>query len=227
MTDDILQRLLEGALDPDSAEAQELFVEHPELREEYEKLLRLQRGLDRASALRNKILESAAAAPDEAPSAELEEFIRQRMTASEESQSPAMNAPRRGWAMALLAAGLLAMVAIWQWPADNPSPSQNPPTVMGGAFRDLQPEGTVEEYSQFDWTYDDPDRDHFRVRVYASEAGLADSPILESPPLTETTWTPTASQLQKLPASIRWEVHAMDGGGASRSSSAAQASRSP
>jgi hypothetical protein len=91
----------------------------------------------------------------------------------------------------------------------------NPPIVLGHGLEIQRPRGPVASYAPFEWS-DAIEADSYVLRIYDAKDTARSHPVLEHRDLEGSPWTPTAQELESLPARIEWELVALDAQGAVR-----------
>jgi len=136
-----------------------------------------------------------------------------RRLAEEEPPAQARSVQRidrgsRRWLLAFAAAAVLAGVWIAARFRDRaPVPER---TWLGSErLRLIAPVGDVHSFERFEWSYDGA-ATSYTLRVFEARGAEPGARLIEKERLKETTWTPAAEDLAKLPRSIVWEVEALD-----------------
>jgi hypothetical protein len=111
----------------------------------------------------------------------------------------------------LAAAGIL-LFAVLKEPQVEPAEPEHPVFLSSTRIELLSPVGRVREWNMFAWRYDVRPGSSFTIRIWDEDVGAAD-PVLTVPELDDATWTPTTSDLEKIPNRIRWTVVAVDATG--------------
>ena len=126
--------------------------------------------------------------------------------------------------VATAAAAAVFLLAFFLWPA----PRVVERGVLLGEETPLSsPVGAVDAYAPFAWEVERPENGWFEVSVFAPGASR---PLLVSPRIRESPWTPAAEELERLPDRIRWRLDVHGGASASdvlRSLQASAELRSP
>jgi len=127
------------------------------------------------------------------------------------SRAPEGRSIGHAWILigSLAAAGIL-LFAVLRDPEIEPADPGGHVFLSSSRIELLSPVGRVREWSLFAWRYDVRAGSSFTIRIW--DAGAAD-PMLTVPELDDATWTPTTSDLERIPNRIRWTVVAIDATG--------------
>jgi len=126
---------------------------------------------------------------------------------------PARRGPRRA-RIAVLVALTAAGVALGLWLVRaRASDGREPPLWLGeGTVRILRPRGAVGSYAPIEWQGRLSPRGEYRITILdATGVTPAGAALLEHR-TTDTRWTPSAEELERLPARVRVEVAIFDDG---------------
>lgn len=222
------QALIAELLDSDPSDPRraELGAKRPELLAELESLERTAAELDRrADSNRDDEIASALQSQPTDFEQRLEAFALKTMgpgsegTAADQGHSRdagSASGPRRfapGWMLLVAAAAAVVFLLNRGGDEDVGTGGETPrddlmlnESVSGG---DVAPSGAVEAWGPFRWTGEATAGTVRRVRVWSAELAFG-APLLESPDLLETTWTPPTTTLEELPDDIRWRVVEID-----------------
>jgi len=151
------------------------------------------------------------------------EFEARALARFEASLEAPHRRPRRGWALALLAAGLAAALLWWRGVVLSSTPPEPPPrTWLGDGITDLVPTGPAASYEQFTWRGPEVPGVSYELRLFR--------PGESEPFLTleteEPRWRPPPTTRDSLPDVLVWEVRARDGTGTRLGAARSEASRS-
>lgn len=188
----ILEDLVAGELGLDSPSAQELFMKHPDLREQVTDLLGTVSLLDDLQRLEGEVVaEAEAGGGADSPKGTVS------VAATLHPQIRHTRRPRilRRWAAA---AAVLIAATIVIFSEREPEL----PRILGGAEWNLQPSGTIETLEQFEWEYPGV------AQRFVVELTVGD----DAPQRFETDrspWTPPTDLIPQLRGSeIYWKVEA-------------------
>lgn len=202
---ELLRRVALGELDPASDEVQSVAESTPAFRDELNDLVDCQSELERLRVERDEHLRVAGetqGAPGEARVAALMSELARDLPPRRQHDG------RRMWTWAAcvaLAASVVLMVVL-----TIPGPEDiDPGPRLGSALQALEPQGAVERFEGFRWTYREPRGVEFEVLVYDGETGVL---LARKAALRTTTWTPTPEEREDWRGSIRWEVNATKSG---------------
>ena len=188
----ILEDLVAGELEPDAASAQELFMKHPDLREQVTDLLGTVSLLDDLQRLEGEVVAEAEAAGG-ADSAK-------GTVSVAETLNPEIRQTRRPRVLRRWAAAAAVLIAATIVILSDREPEL--PRVLGGAEWKLQPSGTVQTLERFEWEYPGV------AQRFVVELTIGDTP----PQRFEThrsPWAPPSDLLPQLRGSeIYWKVEA-------------------
>lgn len=218
------ERILEllcGDRAADDAEVRELLRTCPSCRASWRELEETRARLDGAAEERREVLAELGRGTPAAGEERLLDTL-QDLAAREPH---ARRGPLRpGW---MVAAAAVLLTGAWAgWRLFRPAEAPRAPTWLGAhGLELLEPRGEVSEYCRFAWTYDG-DATAFTLRIFAEEDGRPGALLFEKEGWKDTTWTPAAEGLARLPAHIHWEVDALDEFRAALDSASASASRS-
>jgi hypothetical protein len=220
--EELLAALLSGERDPSEPEAARRLRDCASCRDEWDRLRDAAAELERAGGERRAALAEIAGAGTVAER-DLVRATFERLAAGE------LRARRR---RAFLWAAAAALLVAGAWVARRflpDEPERRAPTWLGVTGLELvSPRDEVPRFESFTWTYTGADGDTFTLRIYeltegGPEDGPSGEPLLERPRLEETTWTPGAQDLEKLPARILWEVEVFSEFRVSRGAGSARA----
>ncbi len=178
---------------------------------ELEECLTLEHELgELAVAERREIAAARAVALDAEPGrAELALAARIRPPRVAAAQTTNVPRPPRTLPWAILgtaaAAALLLLLTPERPPPVDPATAAGSPAKLGDRLVPTHPLGEVETYAPFEWDAELSAAGWFRVEVLGTDADWNGAPI-RSPRLREASWQPTAEELARMPASIRWRV---------------------
>ena len=211
--DDLLQRLLIGALDPDSDEAREFFMENPEERARFEAMQDVERRIGAAAADRasevQAALEEGAAPGEDLVAGLVERHFAERVEPAEREAAGAPRSRARWWLPVLAVAA--SVLLLWRpWTGTTPEPAPDPGPALGGELRLLQPVGTVDDFDEFRWEYDLEGAQYFRIEVFDADDPYGES--LDEAEPTEPLWRPDPDQAASWPDAIEWKVSVMETG---------------
>lgn len=215
---DELLELFCSAADPSADFERSPLATCPVCRAELDALLEVGRELDALATDTRGAIRDAHAEPSAPGEARVDAWLRERLpatSAGEPARATSVARPRRPgsvwWFAGALAAGLLVFLALrdrGETPGPGPGPDPGPP-LSGGEFalEALQtPGGAAGSWTEFRWRGTLPAGGWFVVRVSGEDGAL----LLESPPLHDTRWEPTAEERTRLPRAFRWEVIVFD-----------------
>ena len=197
----LLAELLGGERDAADPEVAARLAACPGCRERWSALQNVRAKLEGAEAARREHLgevERGAPAPgEERIKVTLERLAR---------QEPHVRR-RRGWLLAAAAAVLIVGVYVAGLVLDRPD-EPGPSWLGSGRFHPIAPQGEVERFDRFEWTYDG-EAAAYNLLIYAEDDGKRDL-LREIPRWKDTRWTPDAEFVRALPQRIYWQVFALD-----------------
>ena len=201
--DDLLQRILIGEVDPDSAEATALFERDPAARAQFEDMQRIEQALGVASAHREADVLAAREA-ENAPGEDLVADVIDRHLGP--TSKPSHGRRFGGWVT--VAAAAAALLLWWRPWAPTPAVTPDPGPTLGGSLQLEHPVGPASEFGEFRWSYDLEGAQYFRVQVYDQRDPGA--PLTTSRDLDEPRWRPAQTEHEAWPEAILWEVDVME-----------------
>ena len=139
----------------------------------------------------------------------------------EPARSPAWRGPLLVLApLAAAALALLVFRGVLFGPGDAPGPGDGPrvdePGIglpLGESIRLIAPIGEVESYGTFRWEADLPPGGWYTLQIWAERRAPDKRALIEKTDLAESTWTPSAEELESLPGRIEVQVRVHEAGG--------------
>ncbi len=211
--DNTLRRAIAGELGPDAPELSEL---GPNARERLNQLQSLIEDLDRTALDMREDLAIARG--------EIQEPDRQLMLMALSSQAPSARGRKRRspFPLRALVATALVLVAVriaWRDAMQTEVPPQPGTSAdstadgengsFGTLIECIEPLGQVPQWERFEWEYDLPRGGEFGLRI----GSVGKNKVVLSRSLTQSSWVPSPSELDLLPAGVIWEVRAFSAQG--------------
>ncbi len=213
--EDVLQALLSGDIDRESAVVQEQLNSCSVCREKVAGLLGLEGAMNQIA---DEAEELAFLAFEEAPEGILEEkavdSFRDQLQESE-ATAPRPLSFSSSWVALAAGLGAVGITIFLIFFLGDPGKENDPlaPGVLGaGQLECLFPSGKVASYDRFEWTHEVEGVVRYSLRIYDRESGDRESgePALGPLSLSEEVWIPTQEELLSLPAEIHWKVVAFN-----------------
>jgi len=201
--EELLRRLALGEIAESGPEAAPVVARCAVCRDRLESHRSVEAALRRAAAVEAAVLEEAEALSG-APGSDRVEPTR---AAAAPTSPPARGRSGTRRVALALAAAVVVAAALWAITRLDPDAQPDEPLGSRRAIRSLSPDGGVRDFSTFAWSFDLPGAAWFEITIRA-EGGA--TPLIVSPRLRETAWTPPAEALRALPDRIEWEVVARD-----------------
>ncbi len=203
--EEVLRKIVIGEIDDGADEARAVLSECAECRERLRGLRRVAALLDSGGSERRAVLNEAARGTRAPGDDRVEPTVRALAAKSH---------PRR-FRRVLFVLGLAASLAIVAYavsrvvaPEVSVPPSED--LTLGAAVVCAAPVGEVSDYGTFTWRTERPFDGSFDLVVYDDADGGTRAPVVDKRRLEAPTWTPSPSDRDLLPASIRWEITARD-----------------
>jgi hypothetical protein len=200
--EELLERVLTGALARDAAEVVARCAECGECRAELEQLVEAHATMEAAGAFQREVLAEARTRTGAADVA----LARRALAVARAGGA----APRRAssawpWIVGAAAAALLAF--LWLRPTEEPS------VTLGEGLELLAPVGAGADPTVFSWRFSSglPSSGRFELNVWERLPGGDERQLLGPIELDATTWHPPPDSLPP-GTSIRWRVDAFDAG---------------
>ena len=216
--DRILEEILSGDLEMDSAEALELFGRDPEAQQEIEELLALEAELVRHSTQRQEDVNEAGGVSGSPGEERVRDIVADLSCGG---SAPAV--PLRTW---FAAAAAVLLVAFLGWFSGQGSGSRSQPyeTTMGaGKVVFDHPVGDVRAFEPFRWSPEGLEVGWYAISVNDGDAPPGSDPLVDVSDLEEPRWESESSI--EWPMNIRWKVTVFDESGAPLGTRAVDASR--
>jgi hypothetical protein len=164
--------------------------------------------LDRAAELfeqageRERARDMSAAAPPAAGEERALAGLERAMAAAPSARrlSPAL-------VLALAAAAVLALIALWRGLTRPPEPER---LFVGESATCVAPAGEVDDFATFHWEAQLPPAGYYQIAVWAASDPPSAAPRIVSERLDQPSWTPDPEQASALPDAIRWQVRVYD-----------------
>ena len=208
--DELLERLLAGDLDEGAGEVHAAFAADPSLREHYDALVEIQRGLD-AGAIQEAVLEEARTGSWPEGEARLEETLRREAPVSLRrplaGRRPLVS--HRRFALVAAAAALFATILIY-----GGFSTDEPPMLLGQVPPGASPIGDVEVYPPFRWDLElESPAWRFEFVVYDATEAAGLKRIVGPLHLDQSEWQPKQDESLDWPSEILWTVGLVSAGG--------------
>lgn len=226
--DDLLMRVLEGELSPESDEVKRRLATDPGFGQTIAELEGLHGALDAASETAREDMDGPANV--DGPEAQrvrarIRELAREsaatsgKVKAGSWADRPALGLPR--WVLSVAAVLVVLFAVRARFSQSDSVPRER--VTLGSSLGNLVPGGEVDRFGTFQWNFDDIGDGRFEVQVFESDTG--DLVTIERG-LKEARWKPDPEHTAAWPSKIRWTVSAYDASGSMLDSAEASAERS-